>query len=87
VDDLSLWTKVLIVAGAAALGPVAVFLLSLLIAVLLRMVSSPAEPPAVVLVAAARLARMLRRTLRAIAVPSRAAVKTPDTEIARPNPV
>jgi hypothetical protein len=83
VDDLSIWMQVLLVAGAALLGPAAVFLLSLSIAILLRMTAPADEPPAVVLVAAGRLGRLLHGKPGR---PPRAAVELPRIDIVRPNP-
>ena len=83
MDDLSIGMQVLLVAGAALLGPAAVFFLSLSIAILLRMTAPADEPPAAVLVAAGRLGRLLRGKLGR---PPRAAVELPRIDIVRPNP-
>jgi hypothetical protein len=64
-----IWTQVVLVAGAALLGPLAAFLLAFLIATLLRMTGTADRPPAVVLVAAGCIGRLLRGMLPSAADP------------------
>jgi hypothetical protein len=75
--------QVLFVAAAALLGPATVFFISLLIAILLRAALPAGEPPAVALVAANRLWRLLLKTLRR---PPRAAVELPRMAVVRSSP-
>jgi hypothetical protein len=86
VHDLSIWTQVLLVAGAALLGPAAVFFLSLSIAVVLRMVGPADAPPAIVLVVAQQLGRLVCRRLQPAASPPGAAVEPPRFDIAHSSP-
>jgi hypothetical protein len=75
--------QVLFVTAAAVVGPATVFAMSLLIAVLVRATGRANDPPAVVLVAANRLWRLLRTKLRP---QPRAAVELPRIDIVRPSP-
>jgi hypothetical protein len=75
--------QVLFVTAAAVVGPATVFAMSLLIAVLVRATGRANEPPAVVLVAANMLGRLLRAKLRR---PARAAAELPRIDIVRRSP-
>jgi hypothetical protein len=88
VDDLSIWAQLSIVGAAALLGPVVTFLLALLIAVVLRSMSARNAPPALVLVVAGFIGRLLRRKLwRPIEAAPQSAGEPARTEIVASNRV
>jgi hypothetical protein len=70
MDELPTWKICSVVTAIAVIGSVFVFLLCLGLALLLRWVTGVREPPALVIVAARKIGRYLRRRLAWGAVPS-----------------